>query len=62
MCRSPARPAARTDRGGAPTCARTLRASTGLCDAPSVDAELVDSAVINRLDGYLGDFEAWRVD
>jgi hypothetical protein len=42
------------------TCARTLRASTGLCDAPSVDAELVDSAVINRLDGYLDDFGAWR--
>jgi hypothetical protein len=39
-----------------------VKASTGLCDAPPVDAELADAAVINRLDGYLGDFEAWRAE
>jgi hypothetical protein len=39
-----------------------VQASTGLCDAPPVDAELADAAVINRLDGYLGDFEAWRAE
>lgn len=30
------------------------------CDAPAVDAEVVDAAVIANLDKYLGDFDAWR--
>jgi hypothetical protein len=32
---------------------------TGLCHAPRIDAELVDTHVINGLQRYLGDFEAW---
>jgi hypothetical protein len=36
-----------------------VHASTELCSALSIDAQLVDAAVVNRLDGYLGDFEAW---
>jgi DNA invertase Pin-like site-specific DNA recombinase len=37
-----------------------VRAATGLCDQPSIDAEIVDSAVVANLEGYLIDFEAWR--
>jgi site-specific DNA recombinase len=39
---------------------RHVHEGTGLCDAPEVDAEAVDTGVINQLDRYLGDFEAWR--
>ena len=34
--------------------------ATGLCDAPRIDAELIDTHVVNELQRYLGDFEAWR--
>jgi site-specific DNA recombinase len=39
---------------------RHVKDGTGLCDAPPLDAELIDIHVINELHRYLGDFEAWR--
>jgi len=39
---------------------RHVRDATGLCDAPPIDAEIVDRAVIADLDRYLGDLERWR--
>jgi DNA invertase Pin-like site-specific DNA recombinase len=36
-----------------------VHASTGLCDAGSVDAEVVDSSVIASLDSLILDFDAW---
>jgi site-specific DNA recombinase len=33
---------------------------TGLCNAPPIDAELVDEHVVDELQEYLGDFEAWQ--
>ena len=33
---------------------------TGLCDAPPIDAELIDTHFVNELQRYLSDFEAWR--
>ena len=37
-----------------------LHEGTGLCDAPAIDAELIDAHVVNELQRYLGDFEAWQ--
>jgi len=34
--------------------------STGLCNAPSLDAELADAAVLAELDRLLIDFDGWR--
>ena len=34
--------------------------ATGLCDAPPIDADLIDTHVVNELHRYLGDFDAWR--
>lgn len=39
-----------------------VRTCTGVCDAPPVDAERVDRAVVAHLDGFFLDFEAWRRD
>jgi hypothetical protein len=39
---------------------RHVRDGTGLCDAPAIDAELIDTHVVNELHRYLGDFETWR--
>ncbi len=39
---------------------RHVHDGTGLCDMPAVDAEAIDTGVINQLDSYLGDFERWR--
>jgi site-specific DNA recombinase len=39
---------------------RHVHDCTGLCDAPPIDAELIDTQVVNELQRYLGDFEAWR--
>lgn len=36
-----------------------VKEATGLCDSPSVDATLIDAAVISELGRYLGDMEAW---
>jgi Recombinase zinc beta ribbon domain len=35
---------------------------SGLCDAPAIDAEAVDSALIGHLDGFFLDFEGWLAD
>ena len=37
-----------------------VHAGTGTCDAPPVDAEIVDAGVIEELDRLLIDFDAWR--
>jgi site-specific DNA recombinase len=39
---------------------RHVQDGTGLCHEPPVDAELIDNHVVNELQRYLGDFEAWR--
>ena len=39
---------------------RHVHECTGVCDAPPIDAELIDTHVVNELQRYLGDFEAWR--
>ncbi len=66
-CWAPMRPVTSTYRRKDGTRARSylcaeVKAGTGLCSAPGLDAELVDRAVIANLDRYLGDFEAWRAD
>jgi site-specific DNA recombinase len=39
---------------------RNVHGGTGLCDAAPIDAELVDTHIVNALQRYLGDFERWR--
>jgi DNA invertase Pin-like site-specific DNA recombinase len=39
---------------------RHVHGSTGLCDMPPIDAEQIDTHVVNELRNYLGDFEAWQ--
>ena len=39
---------------------RHVQRSTGMCDAPPIDAGIVDSAIIARLQEYIGDFDRWR--
>jgi len=38
---------------------KNVHGSTGLCDAPRIDAEAVDLAVITHLDSLFIDFDAW---
>lgn len=37
----------------------TVHAGTGTCDAPLVDAELIDGALVENLAGLVADFPAW---
>ena len=39
---------------------RHVHECKGLCDMPPVDAEVIDIHVVNGLQHFLGDFEAWR--
>lgn len=38
---------------------RHVKDGTGLCDAPKVDAEVVDAAFASHLESFFIDFEAW---
>lgn len=40
------------------TCAH-VQNQTGLCDAPKIDADVIDRAVVEHLDKLFVDFEAW---